>query len=182
VPSRDEKSICVIGLGNVLMGDDAFGPYVIQVLESRYRFPQQVAVRDLGTPSLDLISYIREFDVLIVLDTVSSDGEPGELRFYDREAILKQPLEPRISPHEPALKEALLITEFDGSGPSTVTLIGVIPYSTETGIGLSPAVARSVDDAVFAVANELQRLGVSLSDRASPSPPSIWWEESAVTQ
>ena len=41
----------VVGLGNVLMGDDAFGPYVIEVLEAGYALPPNVSAQDLGTPS-----------------------------------------------------------------------------------------------------------------------------------
>ncbi len=36
--------IGVLGIGNVLMGDDAFGPYVVKVLEARYELPADVEV------------------------------------------------------------------------------------------------------------------------------------------
>src|SRR5918911_4092433 len=87
--------IGVIGLGNVLMGDDAFGPYVIQVLEAAYALPSNVSARDLGTPSLDLTGYIEDFDALVVVDTVHSRGEPGELRRYARAELLQGPVQPR---------------------------------------------------------------------------------------
>ena len=47
----------VLGLGNVLMGDDALGPWVVHHLVSTYDFPPEVAVVDVGTPGLDLVPY-----------------------------------------------------------------------------------------------------------------------------
>ena len=44
----------VLGLGNVLMGDDALGPWVIQHLLTQWEVPPSVRVQDLGTPGLDL--------------------------------------------------------------------------------------------------------------------------------
>src|SRR5579864_4022906 len=48
------KRALIGGIGNVLLGDDGIGPYVVHVLESRYTFGESVAVADLGTPALDL--------------------------------------------------------------------------------------------------------------------------------
>jgi len=41
-PHEPPAPIAVVGLGNVLMGDDAFGPYVVQVLLAGYEFPPEV--------------------------------------------------------------------------------------------------------------------------------------------
>jgi hydrogenase maturation protease len=175
-PAREGR-IGVVGLGGVLMGDDAFGPYVIAVLEAAYDFPENVAVRDLGTPSLDLTGYIEELDALVVVDTVHSSGAPGELRTYDRAGILRHPVQPRVSPHEPGLKEALLIAEFDGRGPSQALLVGAIPETTATGIGMSDALRAAVPAAVGEVLKELRRLGAEATPKATPLAPDIWWEE-----
>ena len=69
-------------------------------------------------------------------------GAPGEVRLYRRDEMLKNPPQPRLSPHDPGLKEALLTLEFSGTAPREVLLVGVIPASVETGVGLSPAVQR----------------------------------------
>ncbi|MBD0373855.1 MAG: hydrogenase maturation protease, partial [Pyrinomonadaceae bacterium] len=167
----------VIGIGNVLMGDDAFGPYMIQLLDARYCFPQSVALLDLGTPSLDLVAHIRGMDALIILDAVRAEGQPGELRIYRRDELLKQPLQPRTDAHEPGLKEALLIAEFDGSGPLEACLIGVIPADTSTGVGLSSPVQRVLPEATEAVVRELEALGVIALQRSPVRTPQVWWEE-----
>lgn len=174
---RSAPRIGIIGLGNVLMRDDGFGPYVIESLVAGYSFPVGVLLMDLGTPSLDLVAHIEGLDALVLVDTVHSAGRAGELRRYRLSEILEHPIQPRISPHEPGLKEALLIAQFDGRAPRETLLIGVIPQSTATGTGLSDAVRSAVPRAIDAVINELRRLGVIAFQLTPARPPRIWWEQ-----
>jgi hydrogenase maturation protease len=172
--------IRVLGLGNVLMSDDGFGPYVARVLEAFYEFPDDVEVIDVGTPGLDLTPYLLDTDAVIFVDTVTADGAPGDTRVYDRSEILKYPPRVRTGPHDPALKEALLTVDAAGAGPVVVTLIGVIPKWIATGVALSPPVSQSVTTVARMVIDELDRLGVRAVPRAVPRRPHIWWETPAV--
>jgi hydrogenase maturation protease len=167
--------IAVVGLGNVLMGDDAFGPYVVQVLLAGYAFPPEVEVLDLGTPGLDLTPHVSDRRALVLIDTVHSSGQPGELRSYTREDVLRHPPQTRLSPHDPGVKEALLLAEVEGRGPEQVRLIGVIPATTGTGVGLSPAVEAAVPETVARVIAMLEELGVRVSKREPPAAPDLWW-------
>ena len=81
--------VAVVGLGNVLMADDAFGPWFVRWFEAHYELPEEIEVADLGTPGLDLYPHLVHRDVIIIADTVRSDGEPGDLRVYQRDEILK---------------------------------------------------------------------------------------------
>jgi len=121
---HDAARTRIVGLGNVLMSDDAFGPYVIRVLEAGYEFPSGVSVVDAGTPGLDLVPFVDGAEALIVVDTVRASGEAGELRTYTRDDILRHAPQARLGPHDPGLKETLLALEFADSGPRDVTLIG----------------------------------------------------------
>ena len=171
-----EANVAVVGLGNVLMGDDALGPTVIKVLEAEYEFPSGVSVQELGTPGLDLTPYLAGVGALIVVDTVRASGQPGEVRLYRRDEVLKHAPQPRLSPHDPGLKEALLTLEFSGKSPREVLLVGVIPAEVRTGVGLSPAVGAAVRFAVAEVVKDLARLGVGPRARSTPGPPDLWWE------
>lgn len=166
----------VLGLGNVLMGDDALGPTVIAILSARYRFPGAVRVEDLGTPGLDLHPHLVGAEQLIIVDTVRADGDPGELRLYDRQALLRKPPPARTGPHDPSLKEALLSLQFAGSEPD-VLLVGVVPLTTENGTDLSPAVASAVEPAVSAVLAKLAALGHEVTAMDQPEAPDLWWRK-----
>lgn len=173
---RNMNRISIVGLGNVLMGDDAFGPYVIEILKACYEFPENVSLRDLGTPSLDLVTYFKDTDMLIVVDTVYATGRAGDVRTYRREEILSRQLQPRTNAHEPGLKEALLVSEFAGRGPCETFLVGVIPEVIGTGVCMSHVVRNAVSEAVREVLRELKRLGVQPQRRISAREPRIWWE------
>jgi hydrogenase maturation protease len=170
--------IRVLGLGNVLMSDDGFGPFVVRVLEATYECPPDVEFVDAGTPGLDLTPYLLDAEAVVFVDTVTSRGVPGELRIYDRDAILKVPPQTRTGGHDPALKEALLTVAAAGCGPSRVTLVGVIPDWIATGVLLSPRLEAAVGPAVRAIVDALATLGVRLAPREDPAVPHIWWAKS----
>ena len=172
--------VVVLGLGNVLMGDDALGPHVVEALVAGWRFPEDVDVLDAGTPGLDLAPFVMGADALVVVDTVRSAAPPGTIRTYRRDQLLAHAPQPRLSPHDPSVKEVLLACEFHGSGPRDVLLVGVVPGSTEMGVGLSPEVRRTVPLATDAVLEELIRLGVPAAARADAAPARPWWEAPAA--
>jgi hydrogenase maturation protease len=171
--------IRVLGLGNVLMSDDGFGPFVIRVLEANYDCPAGVEFVDVGTPGLDLTPFLLGADAVIFVDTVTSHGVPGEIRLYDRQAILRVPPQTRTGGHDPALKEALLTVAAAGAGPSRVTLVGAIPEWVATGVALSPRLEQAVGPAVLAVVDALQTLGVDIRRKNHPQVPHIWWARDA---
>ena len=170
----------VLGLGNVLMGDDALGPWVIEELLANWEFPENVEVVDVGTPGLDLVPYVGGADIILIVDTVKSDGPPGRICVYEREQLLARPAEPRLSPHDPGLKEVLFALTLAGSAPEDVVLVGVVPGAVEMGVGLSPAVQEAVPRAAAALVERLTTLGFAPRRRANAIPPSPWWEKSVA--
>ena len=169
--------ISVIGIGNVLAGDDAVGPHVVRLLEARYELPAGVQVIDAGTPGYDLTAFLAGFDAAVLVDAVKAQGAPGELRVYDKQTLLEKPPMLAMSPHEPGVREAVMNAEFMGVAPRVVRLVGVIPESVATGIGLSPAVRAAVPGAVAAVLRELEGLGAQATERTPPAEPDLWWEK-----
>jgi hydrogenase maturation protease len=168
--------VAIIGIGNVLAGDDAVGPHVVRVIEASYDLPETVQVIDAGTPGYDLTAFLAGLDAALLVDSVKAKGTPGELRVYDRAEIVSKPPVLAMSPHEPGVREALLNADFMGVTPPVVKLVGVIPGATETGIGLSPAVRSAIPAAVARVADELRALGVDVKERVPPREPDLWWE------
>jgi hydrogenase maturation protease len=171
--------IAVLGLGNVLMGDDGFGPYVVRVLESEWELPPGVVVHDLGTPGLDLAPWLADVDLVIVVDAVAARGTPGEVRTYARADLFRQAPGPRLSPHEPGLREALLSAELAGAAPRDLRVVGVVPERVATGPGLSGAVRAAVPVAAADVARLLREHGCAARRRPVPLPCDVWWEAPA---
>jgi hydrogenase maturation protease len=166
----------IIGIGNVLAGDDAVGPHVVRVVEARWTLPDGVEALDAGTPGYDLTAFLAGLDAVVLVDSVRAPGAPGEIRTFDGAALLDGRPILAVSPHEPGVREALMNAELMGVTPRAVRLVGVIPARTATGIGLSDAVRAAIPAAAARVVRELAALGVELRERTPPEEPDLWWE------
>lgn len=171
------KTILIGGMGNVLLGDDGFGPYVIHLLESRYEFGESVELADLGTPALDLTHRIAGRDVVVLIDCIAStEHEPGTVLICDKASLVTAIPAQRLDPHSPALTECLLAAEMLGSMPGQVLLFGAVGDSFEPGCPLSPSMRQSCEKVIESVVMELERLSVPLHKKLSAGDPGIWWQ------
>jgi hydrogenase maturation protease len=171
------ERVAVLGMGNVLMGDDGAGPYATAVLAAHYRLPENVSVQDIGTPGLDLTPYLANTAIVVLIDTVHSNAPPASIRTYDKQALMAQPLQPRLSPHDPALGQCLTILEMAGCAPRDVLLVGIVPSRSALGAGLSNPVRDVIPAVVARVVEELRSRGIRVEAAAPPDAPDIWWEE-----
>ena len=167
--------VAVIGLGNVLLGDDAFGPTVIALLRAGWDFPGDVDLIDGGTPGLHLVASVHGRDALVLIDAVAGSGAPGELRLYRREDLARLPILSRVSPHDPAVLEALAIADLAGRGPRTVLVVGAVPASLAMDTNLSAPLRAACPAAAALVVDELARLGLAPRARRDGAPPDAWW-------
>jgi hydrogenase maturation protease len=165
----------VLGLGNVLMGDDGFGPAVIQAFQAAYVVGSNVDVVDLGTPGLDLAPWLADAENVILIDTVKSKHPAGTLFVYDKNDVLRHPPTARIGPHDPGVKQALLALEFAGRGPRALTLIGVVPEHITMSTELSTAVRAAIPRAIDALIDALGRFAESAVRRPEPLCHSAPW-------
>ena len=74
------RSLLVLGLGNVLCGDDGLGVAAVEALARSYRPSEGMRLLDGGTLGLALMSYIEESEDLILVDAIRADAPPGSSR------------------------------------------------------------------------------------------------------
>ncbi len=169
------KRVLIAGIGNILLGDDGIGPYVVRWLDSVYSFDAGVVVEDLGTPALDFIDHIAGLDALIVVDSVENGRTPGAITLYGKPDLLRNAAAVRMDTHSPAITESLLAADvFFGMPPREVLLVGISAGSYTAGCELSEAVKSAAEPAARAVLAELDRLAVPYQKKRDPSP-SLWW-------
>src|SRR2546425_12435722 len=78
-------SILVAGVGNIFLGDDAFGVEVAQRLLRR-ELPDEVRVVDFGIRGLDLTYALLDgYETVILVDATSRGGPPGTLYVIEPE-------------------------------------------------------------------------------------------------
>lgn len=168
--------LAVFGLGNVLLHDDAFGPQVISELRARWIVPDGVVVEDLGTPGLELSTFLAGHGRVILVDAVAADAPAGTLVAYDKDEIVRHPTGIRLGPHDPSLGETLLTMDLMDDGPREVLLLGAVPASTEPGIGLCAEVRTAASRVAELVVERLEAAGWRLEPRTGEAPPAAWWE------
>lgn len=80
----ETKDILILGVGNILFGDDAFGPAVVDKLVATGSLPDYALAEDVGTSVRDIVFNValaaKKPKLVIVLDAVEMEGrEPGEV-------------------------------------------------------------------------------------------------------
>jgi hydrogenase maturation protease len=73
------RRILVAGIGNIFLGDDAFGVEVVHQLAGR-SLPEGVCVADFGIRGFDLACALLDgYDSAVLVDAVRRGGPPGTL-------------------------------------------------------------------------------------------------------
>ena len=151
--------ILVAGIGNRLMGDDGFGPRVIDLL-STFDVPKGVDLRDFGTAGLTIATDLEEYDLAIFLDSADVEGEPGVI--FKTEVVVEGGLDEmaeisRFSLHEVGLEGLLRFSKAIGTLPSKVILIGCKPKVVEPSLELSFEVEEATHRAAKMVSDTLSQ-------------------------
>ena len=151
--------ILVLGIGNLVMSDDGIGVRVVQLLQERYCFPEQVTVLDGGTLGLDLLPRIEDARRLLIVDAVNIDSPPGTLARLTGDEI-PHAMETKLSPHQMGLQDLLAVASLLGYSPEETVLWGVQPESIEMALQLSAPVEAQLEPLVGKVLEELAAWGV----------------------
>ncbi len=159
----------IAGLGNVFARDDGFGSAVAAVLAGR-DVPSGTEVHDVGIRGVHLAYQLLDpYDVVVLVDAVTRDGEPGTLYVIEHRADADRPgptgAAPLLDAHDLAPDEVLALVPMLGGSLPRVVVVGCEPESVGPGMGLSEPVAsrveRAADLAVDIVRGELHPAGTS---------------------
>jgi hydrogenase maturation protease len=157
--------VLVAGVGNIFLGDDAFGSEVAQRLLRR-ALPPEVRVVDFGIRGLDLTYALLDgYEWVILVDAAPRGEPPGTLyvlepdRTASPEATGAGPL---VETHGMSPEKVLRLAAAMGGQVGRLLLVGCEPTplseADEMQTGLSDPVRASVDEAVVLVESLVGRL------------------------
>lgn len=142
------KKIVVVGIGNVLLGDEGFGVKVVEELR-KLELPKNVEVYDGATLGLQILNFLDNADSAIVVDAVKAGGKPGELFVFEiSDAGNKGPM---LSTHDLDLVKAIEIGRLAYNLPERIIVVGVEPEKVEESFELSEKVKNAVPKAISKV-------------------------------
>ncbi|MGQ9468302.1 MAG: hydrogenase maturation protease [Nitrososphaerales archaeon] len=162
IKDNKKERIIIVGIGNKLMGDDGFGPYVVKLLENT-TLPTKVEIRDFGTAGITVAKDLEGYDRVIFIDSMKRGESPGTIYYETLIADEIEPIKPdqelvRLSLHEAKLEELLMFAKAIGTLPPKITVIGCEPKALEPCIGLSSEVKGAVQKVLDLIVDELGKI------------------------
>lgn len=83
IPSYCNCKILILGCGNILFGDDGFGPRVTEELQKNERLPENVMVINAGSSVRNILFDItlseKKPEKIIIVDAIDAGKTPGEI-------------------------------------------------------------------------------------------------------
>jgi hydrogenase maturation protease len=159
-----EVELLILGLGNILLGDDGLGVAAVEELRRRFELPDGVSVIDGGTLGLSLLPVLQSARRVILVDAVAADAEAGSLVRLTGDEVGHAAAH-RLSPHQVGVADLLDGLRLLGGFPAEIVLIGLVPQAIELSVERSAPVERQMSRLVDAVADEAASMGLPLRRR-----------------
>ena len=148
----------IAGVGNIFLGDDAFGPEVARRLAAE-DLPGWVRVADYGISGMHLAYDLADgYETAILIDAAPRGGEPGTVTVLEVAAEHRRDLAAAAGPvgasrlfdaHGMQPDVVLGVLDMLGAGgPARILVVGCEPSSVDYGMELSEPVAGVMDEAV----------------------------------
>jgi len=162
--ATQKPAILVAGIGNIFLGDDAFGVEVVRRLAGM-QLPESVRVADFGIRGFDLAYALQDgYETTILLDACPHGEAPGTLYVIEPELkALDDPDDPQavVEAHAMNPMNVLRMARAMNIEIKNVLLVGCEPETLggeEGQMGLSAAVEAAVDHAVKLVESIINKL------------------------
>jgi coenzyme F420 hydrogenase subunit delta len=155
LPDFCRKPTLILGVGNILFGDDGFGCAVVDYIEKNAQVPPHVCILDVGTGVRNLLFTLVISPVrtkrLLVLDAIDAGRAPGELFEIDPSDIPPIKLDD-FSMHQIPTSNMLLELKERCGIEVRVLACQTGPLPEEVRPGLSEPVAHAVPEAAARIA------------------------------
>lgn len=156
--------IMVLGIGNILFTDEGFGVRVVEQLQQRFEFADNVSIVDGGVLGVNLMGVIASADYLIVVDAIRNKGKAGDLYRLEGDEIPER-IRLKNSLHQVDFLEALTLCQALDKVPETI-ILGVEPQDIETmSLEFSPLIQSKIEPIIAQVLQELERLGATYTHK-----------------
>ena len=97
LPVYCQKEILIAGCGNILFGDDGFGPEVVEYLTKHYKIPENICLLDVGTGIRKILFNLTLRDIgpetIVIIDAVDKGRKPGDIFDISLDEIPKEKID-----------------------------------------------------------------------------------------
>lgn len=147
-----KKKTLVLGLGNVLMGDEGIGVHVVRAIE-KHTLPAGVECLDGGTGGFVLLEPLQGADRIILIDAAADGNLLGTVTRTTPRFSHDYP--PTLTAHDIGVKDLLDVFYIQGGGPDIVLYAITIDPKQPISMELSARAAKAAEEAVEKILAEL---------------------------
>lgn len=135
----------ILGVGNILLGDEGVGVRIAQALENRPDILPHFDVIDGGTSGMELLDDMANRDHIIIIDAVIANKKPGEIIVLHDEKVPTF-FSRKISPHQLGICDVLSALKLTDEFPKNLCLIGIQPETLNPQMALSETIQHTFPD------------------------------------
>lgn len=157
----ERNFVTVLGIGNILMGDEGFGIHFTRWLSRRYRLNDDIRIIDGGTLGYALLDIICSCDHLIIVDVLKVDDAPGSIYRFNKEEM-ELHLPPPTTAHEVTFPDVLFKSELMGEAPETIFLCIVPQDYKDLRMEMTPLLYDKFGEMEKFLLRELEKLNIKL--------------------
>ena len=161
-------NILVMGVGNMLLTDEAAGPHAAELFGERHGDLPGITTMDAGTLSFTLADTIGAADALIVFDAARLSAAPGTVKLLEDADMDEFVRSGKLTVHEVGLTDLLDMARMTGDLPARRALIAIEPAEIGWGLSLSPTVEAAMDEAVATALGVAKRWSSAIAVARNP--------------
>jgi len=135
----------ILGVGNLVLKDEGVGIHIIRALEKE-NLPSGIDLMDGGTGGLHLLSWLEEYDRIIMIDATLDQNPPGTVRLIRPHYASDFP--PLMSAHEIGLRDMIEAMTISGKVPEILLIVVSVADISAVGMELSEEVKAAIPEVI----------------------------------
>jgi len=149
--NTDKQEILVLGIGNILLGDEGIGVHAVRKLEKK-TYPGHVGFLDGGTGGFHLLSLFQQYKQIILIDATLDGNQPGKVSLLKPKYARDFPQ--TLSAHDIGLRDLVQSSALLGFLPEIFLVTVSISDNQPLSMELSPVVRKSLPE-IEQIVNDL---------------------------
>jgi len=138
---ENNTNTIILGIGNILLGDEGVGCHVINFIENNYIW-DGINIVDGGTGGFHLLSYFRDYSKMIIIDATMDGKQVGTISILEPKYASDFPT--ALSAHDIGLRDLIETAVLSGGLPKIILITISIEKIQNMVMTLSPEIEKSI--------------------------------------
>ncbi len=150
----ENKKTLILGIGNILLGDEGVGCHVIKFIENNFNW-NDVDTVDGGTGGFHLLSYFSDYSEMIIIDATMDNQSVGTVSVIEPKFASDFPS--ALSAHDIGLRDLIETAVISKGLPKIVLITVSIEKIQNMVITLSPEIEKSIQNVIEQIKKVLKK-------------------------